>query len=727
MISYGSVTISLIHRIDGKTFIIGDLNLSYLWKIVKDITIPGSHIIFATNKYGNYIAHSNFKRVLQLDHVNSPLWFKEIKSRRSYKGLVRYFDRLYVMGAVFYPQWEWTCASMVPLSNVLLPLVKTFSISMFVLVLLVIFGSFLSKRWIHANIEHPITALTSWVHNINPENIKDGDMVEFTLNSRFLEFEVLKGAFDEFLDITARYQSKLQEAESRFRKVVEFSPAGILICRNGLILYANKAAQDIFEYSTSELIGKELSSLLAPEEKEDSVLSRAFLKYSDPYKCYVREVKVITKNGKEKILQVAVSTIKMDADELSTLIYAVDITALKHLQEERTLIIKRAEQSQRIEAIGTLAGGVAHEFNNLLQIISLNVEMLKKHIDSDGGTKFLENIFQARDRAAALIESLLIISRRKSRARKSINVNEEAVKVVEFIRETLPKNIKINFVAAPQDCIVGMPEGSIEQILLNLLTNARDAIGEKEGIISVRMERVTFYNPDIFNLPNKGEYIKITVEDSGPGIPEEIQSRIFEPFFTTKEPGKGTGLGLSVIRGLILDAGGNLLCDNNSNYGGARFSVLIPLLEASADESEATEEERKPGDTPALEGINAVVVEDEELVLELIKQILIQRRCSVRAFNNPGEALSYLRKSQKEPDFVLLDLGLPGMGGRECAEEIKKIFPSVPIILMSGFLTGEIIENAKKYGIFHFLSKPFTTDSLFDVIKEVLKQKSGRF
>lgn len=385
------------------------------------------------------------------------------------------------------------------------------------------------------------------------------------------------------------------------------------------------------------------------------------------------------------------------------------------------ITLEQERQSQKMEAVGRLAGGVAHDFNNLLTVINGYSDVLLRRLgETDPARREVGEIHKAGERAAALTRQLLAFSRKQMMESKPIRLNEIVSGMVAMLRRLIGENVALATSLAPEPWIVVADPGQVEQVVLNLAVNARDAM-PSGGTITISTENVALVAPkdrDGYVLP-AGRYVRLGVADTGCGMDAETMSHMFDPFFTTKERGKGTGLGLASVYGIVKQSGAYISARSATGRG-TSFEVYFPIAEGS-DPAEAL----KPGPAAdsgktARHGENILLVEDEEMVRELVQEGLRRDGYSVLAAGNALEAISLLERHSRPIDLLLSDLMMPGMNGMELARRLMSSHPGMKVLLMSGYSEEEIGKFVGKEPGSAFLQKPVTPSLVSRKVREVL-------
>jgi len=389
---------------------------------------------------------------------------------------------------------------------------------------------------------------------------------------------------------------------------------------------------------------------------------------------------------------------------------AIDTTDRKQLEGQ-------LRQAQKMEAIGQLAGGVAHDFNNLLTVISGYSELLQHHLSADETLrKHAEQIKIAGDRASALTRQLLAFSRQQVLRTVVLDLNSAVTDLLQMLPRLIGEHIELNTVLDPRPTFVKADPGQLEQVLLNLAINARDAM-PSGGTLTIETANVALNEAACHRLGtiSPGDYVRLMVRDSGCGMDTATQTRIFEPFFTTKDVGKGTGLGLATVYGIVTQSRGAISV-NSAPGRGASFAVYFPA-------SQAAEEQPKDGAThtdppPGWETV--LVVEDQQSVRGFVRNLLMLNGYRVLEAADGSEAMRICRQHPGEIQLVVTDLVMPGMSGRELAERIAKEQPEVKVLYMSGYTDDSVVHAGVAEAGIVFLQKPFSPTTFTHKVREVL-------
>ncbi|HEY5756868.1 MAG TPA: ATP-binding protein [Steroidobacter sp.] len=396
-----------------------------------------------------------------------------------------------------------------------------------------------------------------------------------------------------------------------------------------------------------------------------------------------------------------------------------DITDRKRANEERAALEGQLRQSQKMEALGTLAGGIAHDFNNVLTAISGNAQLAIEDLTADHpATPSLHEIKRATGRAKDLVRRILAFSRPEQNIQHLIDLRPIVEEALRLLRATVPRMIEIHLEADPDLPAVMADATQVHQVLMNLGKNACDAMQRRGGTLTIRLasERVDSLldspSPDL----HPGSYLRISVEDTGTGIPPELIERVFEPFFTTKGHGEGTGLGLSVVHGIVRGHRGAILVRSEPGAGTV-FDLYFPAAERQAVDAATTS---TGAATAAGKGENVLYVDDEEQLVHLVTRMMERMGYNVTGMTRPAEAIDAVRADPQRFDLVLSDLGMPGMSGMDLAEALLQIRPELPIIITSGYVRAEDARRAEQIGVRDVVLKPNTVAEIGQLIRDRL-------
>lgn len=510
-----------------------------------------------------------------------------------------------------------------------------------------------------------------------------------------------------------RAEAALRESEERYRKFFEEDFSGAFICAaDGKILACNPAFAQIFGFaSLEEAMNSNITSVYPDPKRREFFLEQ--LRQEKKLQYYESEYRRL--DGKIiHTIENVIGTFDKNGELREIKGFIIDNTAHKQLEGQ-------LRQSQKMEAIGTLAGGIAHDFNNILTAIIGYTEMaLFKMSDKDPLRRNLEQVLTAGNRAKDLVRQILAFSRQTEQVRKPLQISLIVKEALKLLRASLPSTIEIRQALNAQTAMVVADPIQIHQVLMNLCANAAHSMRERGGTLRVSLEEYSGVgnpSPSSVLAALAVPYVVLTVTDTGSGIDKSILDRIFDPFFTTKGPGEGTGMGLSVVHGIVKSHGGWITVESELGKG-STFSVFLPKAQAeNAQEAEVLVhilpqcKERK----------RILLVDDECSLLEIGEQILMHIGYDVVAMQGGLEALDAFRSAPGRFDLVITDQTMPKMTGAELAKEILQIRPDIPIVLCTGFSEAVDQETAKAIGISEFMMKPFTFTELAGLVRGLLE------
>jgi two-component system cell cycle sensor histidine kinase/response regulator CckA len=522
-----------------------------------------------------------------------------------------------------------------------------------------------------------------------------------------LEGDVISGMI---LDITDRKQAV--EELIRLATAVEQAAESVIISdRRGTIHYVNPAFERLSGFSREDIVGKNFRILKS--ESHDKSFYREMWQTISSGKAWAGRISNRMKDGSLRQFETTISPLR-DKNGVIVNFVSVNRDVTQEVALEAQLF-----QAQKMEAVGTLAGGIAHDFNNLLQVIQGYTEVLQVEVDrNESSFEALQKIHRSAKRGAELTRQLLTFSRKVQSERRPLDLNREVEQVKRLLERTIPKMIEIELYLSESPAVVSADPIQVEQAIMNLAVNAKDAMSEG-GKIVIETERVKldeqFCKTHLGARP--GEYVLLSISDTGHGMDREILEHVFEPFYTTKDVGKGTGLGLAMVYGIVKNHEGYILCYSEINTG-TTFKIYLPAMEQSGQRQKPDKMEDlfKGGDETIL------LVDDEEYIRDLGVELLTDVGYKVLTATNGEEGLQLYRKKQKKIDLIILDLVIPGMGGKKCYEEILKINPRAKILIVSGYSANGPGKAALEAGAKGFVGKPFDVSDLLEKIREILDE-----
>ncbi|XHR29374.1 MAG: PAS domain S-box protein [Chthoniobacteraceae bacterium] len=527
------------------------------------------------------------------------------------------------------------------------------------------------------------------------------------------------GAITQFLaieeDITDRKRTEaaLKESEERFFKAFNTAPAIMVIMTlgEGLCIEVNNAFVEASGYTRQEALGRHFRDLGIMDEPD---IDAMIAKLQSQGKVVNEECGASRKNGEKLIGIVSADLIEING-EACVVATMLDITERKQMEEKFLRV-------QRMESIGALAGGMAHDLNNILAPILMSASMLRDQKLSDPSRQLVSGIEEAAQRGANIVNQVLTFARGVKGKHTVINASELAGEIAKMVKEIFPKSIIFSFNVPSMLWNISGDTTQLQQVFLNLCVNARDAMLEG-GSLTLGVDNIEVDEAFAHMVPSAtaGRYVQFSVTDTGTGIPPKIVDRIFEPFFTTKEPGKGTGLGLSTAVGIVRSHGGFLKVESEIGKGSI-FRVYIPATNSAVRKKEKT-------DQPAIirgNGETLLVVDDEPEILEIICSILQQNNWKTISATDGVEGVASFLMHSGKIKALITDMVMPNMDGLGLIRSVRKLSPDLPILVASGFSNEESRGELDEQRISGFLKKPFSARQLVARVASLLYDSKGK-
>lgn len=585
-------------------------------------------------------------------------------------------------------------------------------------------------------------------HGISKGKRKDGGLMDVEVRGSIIEISGTGYLMAILRDITKRRQAEksLRRSEERHRTLFEASPSplfmqdfsAVMARVEGLkesgvkdlkpfllenprivdelvslvkVSEANQAAMDLYQAKSARELMSALGRCLIKDDREHFVGQLAAFARGDTW--YQGEARNLTLKG--EVIDIIVRKAVVPGSGLSRVLVALtDVTQLNRAHDERERLEAQLRHAQKMEAVGILAGGVAHDFNNVLQTISGYADFLEDDPSLRGGARdSIGNIQKAVQRASSLIKRLMTFSRKIEPCLSAVDLNREVAQVADILKRTIPPMITIE---TRLDADIGQIKGDavqIEQVLLNLGSNAADAMPSGGGLV-IETSQVTLGEAFAAMTTDMkpGDYVRLRVRDNGQGMDAKTKEHIFDPFFTTKEVGRGTGLGLSTVFGIVKSHGGRITCDSAPGRGTC-FDIFLPVLEgAGRSEDDDLSIYLDRGSETVL------VVDDEPGIREVTSRYLSTRGYQVHQASSGEMALEIFGR-EGDIDMVVLDLGMPGMGGRQTLHELLKLDPDVKVIITSGY-ADQAAAGDELSGAAGFLAKPYNLSQLQEALARAL-------
>jgi PAS domain S-box-containing protein len=548
--------------------------------------------------------------------------------------------------------------------------------------------------------------------------LKNGDLLARTeFSYRHGEISQLAHAFDQMAEHLARREQALRESEKKFRGLFDHAPLGYHECdREGRITNVNLTELEMLGYTQEEMMGKFVWNFVVEEEKSRQTVLGKLTGLIPPSKSLERTFRRKDGTSFPGIIQ---DQLLLDKERQITGIRSTvqDISDRKQAEKEKEALQEQVRQSQKMEAIGRLAGGVAHDFNNLLTIIKgysqLSLLAMKA---GDPLKEHIEEVIKAADRAANLTRQLLAFSRRQVMEMQVLDLNEILRNLDKMLSRMIGEDIEMKTILADNLWKVRADPGQIDQVVMNLVVNARDAM-PKGGKLTLETANIRldeeYAGKHVAVTP--GDYVMISVADTGTGMNPEVMERIFDPFFTTKEKGRGTGLGLSTVYGIVKQSNGNIWVYSEPGQGTV-FKIYLPRVDEPADEIK--ERIAMPEFPWGKETI--LVVEDDEKVRKLAVKVLENHGYKVLEAESGNKALEICRGRKKPVHLVLTDVVMPEMDGRQLTKQLTQILPGFKVLYMSGYTDNAIAHHGIIEKGLNFIQKPLSIEGLLRKVREVL-------
>jgi PAS domain S-box-containing protein len=519
----------------------------------------------------------------------------------------------------------------------------------------------------------------------------------------------------------ATTEKALEKSESRFREMFEQSPFGIALIGSlkGSLYELNPKFAEICGRTVNEMIQTDWMRITHPDDVQEDLDNMALLN-AGRIPSFNMDKRYIRPDGSPVWVNMTIAPVSVeDAAHPRHLCMVTDITEQKEAVEEKKQLQDKLQQSQKMEAVGTLAGGIAHDFNNILAVILGNAELAADDIPpGNPAGKSLKAIHQASIRAKDMVQQLLAFSRKSDEETKLLNMAPIVKESMKMLRTAVPSSIEFKQHISGDVCNILGDAAQISQIMMNLVTNAAHAMSQEGGLLEVTLEKIVLpeETPCFDFILSPGPHIRLKVRDTGKGIEPKILARIFDPYFTTKEVGKGTGMGLSVVHGIVKRHDGGILVESTLGEGTV-FEIYFPALEKMVEEEKKPEGEIKGGSERIL------FVDDEESVVDLNHQRLTRLGYQVKSTTKPLEALEWFKADPDQFDVIITDMTMPHMTGDRLITEILAIRPQMPTIICTGYSERMSAKGAEALGARRYIEKPMGVRDLASALRDVLEEK----
>jgi len=562
------------------------------------------------------------------------------------------------------------------------------------------------------------------VSNVYEFIAKDGKRIHGeTTSSPVFQGGRVVGLVGVARNITERLQAEkaLHESEERYRAIVENSHDGILVLDSHYgIVFVNKRLIEITGYTPEEFVGHDFRGFLDDTSRE--MAAENYRRRQRGEKVPPRyEIGVITKSGEIRRFEVINTIVRDSQFGVRTFSQLMDITEQQKVAEEKEKLQAQLLQAQKMEAAGRLAGGVAHDFNNMLGVIIGNAELAQLKTDSGPVQGKLNEILKAANHSKDIIQQLLAFARKQTVIPRVINLNETVEGLFKMIHRLIGEDIEMLWKPSANLWPVKIDPVQVNQILANLCVNARDAISGI-GRIIIETGNITLDETSCAKLPGAaaGDYVMLSVSDDGKGMERETLEKVFEPFFTTKEMGKGTGLGLSTVYGIVKQNQG-IIDVYSEPKNGTSFKIYFPKQKGEAENSRTETKEK----IPRGHGEVLLLVEDEPAFVKLLEEILTSLGYRVLAASHPSAAIRLEKEHPAEIDLLITDIIMPEMNGKDLAEKLKELHPGLRVLFMSGYTDNVIAQQGIYNKQVSFIQKPFSMRNIAIKIREILDQNGN--
>jgi PAS domain S-box-containing protein len=515
-------------------------------------------------------------------------------------------------------------------------------------------------------------------------------------------------------------QIELEASRDRYVNLFEFAPVGYLtLSAEGLIEQLNLTGADMLGEARDKLLHKRFAQYVLPADAD-----RWYEHFLDTLRHGNRQrLELPLQTGKDTCPHVQLDCMRVGADEYSSMVRVAmsDITDRKAAEADLRRFEAQLRDVQKMESLGTLAGGIAHDFNNILGAILGNVALAREEVASDHPALInLEEIHKASLRARNLVQQILTFSRREPQELVTQPLRPVVEETQKLLRATLPARVELDVMFTAEPLYALADATQVQQVLMNLCTNAWHALKDGTGRIGIGLDGVTLHFDDTQRLGSiePGPYAHLWVSDTGVGMDAATRARIFEPFFTTKPVGQGTGLGLSVVHGILTAHHGAIAVDSEPGQG-STFHLYFPTVQADAA---AMSVKSAPSSPIRGHGEHVLYVDDDETMVVMVERILERSGYRVSGYHDAHEAVQAVREHPEAFDFVVTDFNMPDFSGLDVANEMARIRPGLPVVISSGYITEELRNEARNAGVRSLLEKENTFEELSGLVGRILMQ-----
>jgi len=536
----------------------------------------------------------------------------------------------------------------------------------------------------------------------------------------------LADGVDLMLDTIHENEQALTDSKNQLRQITDILPSPVArIDREGRYLFVNTAFERWFGIPEKEVLGKTQQKCLPDDfyRHAEPYFKQALSGYQATFETSLLSADATPLQGLIHVLP----DIDSNAEVQGFFMVMTDLTERKQIEQEAHLLREQLTQATKMEAMGHLTAGIAHDFNNILGAMLGYTELAKMQLQEKGLTKdtdrYLQQVLNASDRAKELISQLMLFGRHKPEIGDELPITllEPVCKeVVTLLRASIASSIELNYAVEGKDLKARIQSIHLHQMILNLGINARDAIGDY-GVINILLRpcHISHQICSACHHAFSGDFVEISITDSGSGIPAELRNKIFDPFFTTKDIGKGSGMGLAVVHGLVHTAGGHLIVESAPGTGSC-IRILLPQDNGSTA-SKPAQQPAELSDKP-LANCRIMLIDDETMMTDMLDEFLTIQGADVVTFNSPEAAIEHFTKDSATIDLVITDETMPGLLGTHLAKQMLSIKPSLPIILCTGNSKQSDVDDYKEMGIAACFRKPVKTQDLLMRILQLLNR-----
>jgi len=513
-------------------------------------------------------------------------------------------------------------------------------------------------------------------------------------------------------------ETALRQSEEKYRHLINHAPSGIyeIDFAKGKLVSINDVMCEYTGYTRRELLSMNVVDILTKKSQKKYLehMDRIFRGRKAPGTV---EYKAVAKNGREFWILLNARYTYENGKPTGATVVVHDITDRKNAELANKKLEKQLQQAQKMEAIGTLAGGIAHDFNNILSVIIGYTELILMNGNVDAAVREnLKEIFNASKKARDMVKQILAFSRQSKQERKPIQISHIVKEAIKMLRASLPETILIQHDLSKDVGIIEADPTQIHQVLMNLCTNAAHAINETDGLLNISLVNIELDQKQVAHQPDfkPGSYLKLSVSDTGHGIPPDMQKKIFDPYYTTKDKGEGTGLGLAVVQGIVKSHNGAVTVESEVGKG-TTFHVYLPTIKRELTDDEELSTPLPMGDEHIL------FVDDELPLVEIGKQMLERLGYKVVTRTSSIEALALFKADPKRFDLVITDIVMPNMNGETLAQKIMDIRPGIPLVLCTGYSEKFTKRQATEMGVHAYLMKPLVMRDLATIVRRAIE------